>query len=234
MARSMLPGTKFRSQTAAQNIGDICDKVIYSSIVAGHGGGAPAKAFTVPQGQAIARMMGSGIAPTEAHHLIHDYHSTNMEKAAEVAGSIGSAAVRGISVQLEVAKPLPATLFGTFGATPQDVCDFLSKVFCQFRIGGKDMISGPVTIFPSQGGPNGSTSIAVGPLFTGSMTNGSNISAGQGRRLKIPIQVDQTDIISMVFQGGNGATLVFAVTSGVGQATLVTTLLSAFTRGEVR
>jgi hypothetical protein len=149
-----------------------------------------------------------------------------------VAGSIGDARIRGISVQLETAKPLAAGGFGTYGMTPADVVEFLSKVYCKFYVGGNEQIVAPVGHFPAAGGPQGSVFCAAAATATGVLSNGNAILGG--RRLKVAIPLGQTDLISMQFACGNGSTLVFSVTTGVGQSSLVTTYLSAFTRGDVR
>jgi hypothetical protein len=232
MARSFFPAPKFRSNTALPGYGNVADKTIYSSIVAGHGGGAAQRAFTVGISGAIVRFMGAGIAPTEAHHLLHDYHSTNLEKPSEVAGSIGDARIRGISVKLETARPLAAGGFGTYGMTPADVCEFLSKVYCKLFVGGNEQIVAPVDHFPAAGGPQGVVFTAAAATATGMASNGNSLLGG--RKLKVAIPLGQTDLVSMQFSCGNGATLTFSVTTGVGQASLVTTYLSAFTRGDVR
>ena len=232
MARAFFPAPKFRSALAVPGVGNISDKMVYSSIVAGHGGGSGARAFTVPMSGAIVRMMGAAIAPTETHHLLHDFHSTNLEKPSEMAGSIGDARIRAIAVKLENARPLAAGSFGTYGMTPADVCEFLAKIYSRFYVGGNDQITTPVSQLPAAGGPNGTVFCAAAGTATGIVSNGSSILGG--KRLRVPIAIGQTDLISMLFQSGNGSTLTFAVTTGVGQASLVTTYLSAFTRSDVR
>jgi hypothetical protein len=232
MARSYFPKPTNRSNTALPGQGSISDKTIYSSIVAAQGGSSAARAFTTAQSAAIVRFMGSGIAPTEAHHLLNDWHSTNLEKPSEVAGSIGDARIRGISVQCEVAGPLNAGSFTTYGMTPQDLCEFLSKVYCKFYIGGNEEIVAPVSHFPAAGGPAGTVFCAAAATTSGMATNGSSMVGG--RKLKIALPLGQTDLVSMQFACGNGSSLVFFVTTGVGQSSLVTTFLSVFARKDVR
>ena len=232
MARAFFPKPTFRSNTALPGVGNVADKTIYSSIVAAHGGSAAARAFTVGQSGAIVRFMGAGIAPTQAHHLLHDFHSTNLEKPSEVAGNIGDARIRGISVQLETAKPMGVGNWDVFGMTPQDVCDFLSKVYCKLYIGGNEQMVAPVSHFPAAGGPSGSVFVTANGTSTGVMNNGNALLGG--RRLKVALPLGSTDLISMMFACGNGSALSFFVQAGVGQSSLVTTFLSAFTRGDVR
>ena len=149
-----------------------------------------------------------------------------------MAGAIGNSRIRGISVQCEVARPLAAGSFGTYGMTPADLCEFLAKVYCKFYIGGNEEIVAPVSHFPAMGGPAGTVFCAAAATATGVLTNGSSMVGG--RKLKIALPLGQTDLVSMAFACGNGSTLTFSVTSGVGQSSLVTTFLSVFAKKDVR
>ncbi len=231
MAKALIPGAKFRSPTALQGQSDIRDDLIYSSIIICHGGGSTQKAFTVPQGQAIPTMAGAGIAPTQAHHLVHTELSTNMEKAGELGASIGDAAVRSIGLNLEAAWPSGAG-FNTYGASPREVTEFVNKTYFQFKIGGKVMTQGPAGMFPSVGGVQAQVSTTQNVSTIGFAQNGSPLQGG--RKLRIPIQIARTDVVVGLFGLANGATYSFTVQAGVGQETMVTCVLGALVRGDVR
>ncbi|MFA6118126.1 MAG: hypothetical protein WC729_29335 [Sphingomonas sp.] len=231
MAKALIPGAKFRSPTALQGQSDIRDELIYSSIVIAHGGGSTQKAFTVPQGQAIPQMKGAAITPTEAHHLTHTELSTCLEKAGELGAGIGDAAVRSIGLNLETAYPLNAG-YSAYGASPREVAEFVNKTYFQFKIGGKTMTQGPAGMFPSSGGLQGSVSTTQNVATLGFAQNGNPLSGG--RKLRIPIQIARTDVVVGLFGLANGATYSFTVQAGVGQETMVTCVLGALVRGDVR
>jgi hypothetical protein len=235
MTQAYIPRS-FRSATALEGESDVRDDMIYSSLVICHGGSSQQKMFTVPQGQTIPKMAGVGIAPTEAHHLIASELTTNQDKAGELGSSLGDAAVRSISLNLEQAAPLAAGTFGTYGATPLEVAEFMSKTFFQFKVGGKVMIQGPVGQFPASGGIAGSTSVSTTVTNTtkvsGFAQNGQSLMGG--RRIKVPIQIARNDVVVGVLGLPNGAAYSFSVQSTVGQATLVTCVLGAMVRGDVR
>src|SRR5258706_6148148 len=88
MADLLLPDARFRSPTAVDGKADMRDENIYSSLVVGHGGAGQQKVFTVPQGQAIPRIVGAGIAPTSAHLLTHSELTTNLTQAGEACSAI--------------------------------------------------------------------------------------------------------------------------------------------------
>ncbi|MBU1767882.1 MAG: hypothetical protein KJ648_07260 [Candidatus Omnitrophica bacterium] len=235
MTQAYIPRS-FRSATAMEGESDVRDDMIYSALVICHGGSSQQKMFTVPQGQTIPKMAGVGIAPTEAHHLIASELTTNQDKAGELGSSLGDAAVRSISLVLEQALPKADGTFGTYGATPHEAAEFLAKTFFQFKVGGKVMIQGPVGQFPSSAGLSGgqsiSTTVTDTTKVTGFAQNGASLLGG--RRIKVPIQIARNDVVVGVLGLPNGAAYAFSVASGVGQATLVTCVLGAMVRGDVR
>lgn len=235
MSQALIPRS-YRSATALDGESDVRDDLVYSSLILGHGGGSQQKLFTVPQGQQIPRMVGTGITPTEVHHLTHSELSTNQDKAGEFGSSIGDAAVRSISLVLEQAIPLAAGGYGTYGATPHEAAEFLSKSFFQFKVGGKVMTQGQVGQFPSSAGIAGSTGISttqnVTTVVTGFAQNGSALLGG--RRLKIPVQIARNDVVVGIVGLPNGATYSFSVQAREGQATMLTCVLGCLVRGDVR
>ena len=64
MSKLLLPDARFRSPTAVDGKADMRDENIYSALVVGSGGAGQQKVFTVPQGQAIPRLVGAAVAPT--------------------------------------------------------------------------------------------------------------------------------------------------------------------------
>lgn len=240
MSQAMIPRS-YRSATALDGESDVRDDLIYSSIIVGHGGASQQKLFTVPQGQAIPRMVGAAIAPTQLHQLIHSELSTCQDKAGEFGSSIGDAAVRSISLVLEQACPMVATVaglvgglnmgFGVYGATPQEVAEVLSKSFFQLKVGGKTMIQGPVGQFPAGAGVSGAIATTQTASTIGFAQNGSNLS---GKRIRIPIQIARNDVVTGIIGVPNGAAYVFSVAAGVGQSSMLTCVLGALVRGDVR
>jgi hypothetical protein len=224
-----------KSPTSLAGKSDIRDEIIYSSLVVAHAGTGQQKLFTVPQGQAILRMAGTGIAPTQVHHLVMSELTTNLEKAGEFGAGLGDASVRSISLCLETAAPLAAGGYAVFGATPQEVCDVLGKSYFQFKVGGKVMTQAPVFAFPASGGANGvvgiSTTNNASTVATGVTGNGNLYG---GRKLKVPIQIGRNDTVVGVIGTGNSAAYAFSVQANVGQSTLLTCLLGTALRGDVR
>lgn len=235
MSQALIPRS-YRSATALDGESDVRDDLIYSSVILGHGGGSQQKMFTVPQGQAIPKMVGTAIAPTELHHLTHSELSTNQDKAGEFGSSIGDAAVRSISLVLEQALPKADGTFGTYGATPHEAAEFLAKTYFQFKVGGKVMTQGPVGQFPSSAGLAGgmalSTTVTATTKVSGFAQNGAALLGG--RRLKIPVAIARNDVVVGLVGLPNGATYSFSVTTGVGQSTMLTCVLGSLVRGDVR
>ena len=229
--RAALPGTRYRAAANPSGQGDVIDQSIYGAIVVAHGGGVSAtKAFTKAIGDPINVMAAlTGIAPTETHHTQHDLHSTNLTKQGEV-GAIGDAAIRNIALDIEQAAPLASGAFSTYGMTPADVVEFMTKIYCKFMVAGLVKHQGSVKHYPCSNGAAGAVALGTTASTTTKVSGLVNNGPMGGRRIKVPLQVGAGETIAMEFTGGHSAALVFSVTSGVGQASLVTTVLSAFTR----
>jgi hypothetical protein len=164
-------------------------------------------------------------AQTESHQLTHSELTTNLEKAGELGAAIGDASVRSISLILEAASPKSNGTYGTFGATPADVADVLSKCYFQFKVGGKVMTQGPVWSFPASGGLSGGVAATANNATRGIASNGSLM---RGRNLKVPVQIARNDTVGGVIGTGNSASLVME------NPALLTCLLGALVRGDVR
>jgi len=235
MSKLLLPDARFRSPTAVDGKADMRDENIYSAMIVGHGGAGQQKVFTVPQGQAIPRLVGAAIAPTEAHQLTHSELTTNLTKAGEAGSAIGDFSVRAIGIVFETAaytvSGVTAGAPRTFGMTEFEVNDVLSKTFFQFKIAGKKQIEGATHMFPASGGAYGSISGTGTGQTTAALGNGW---PGSMRKLKLPILVARTDTIEGVFGVAGSATLAFSVTTGVGQSSLVWFNLHSAVKGDVR
>lgn len=233
MSKLLLPDARFRSPTAVDGKADMRDENIYSSIVAGFGGAGQIKAFTVPQGQAIPRIMGAAIAPTEAHQLTHTELTTNLTKAGEAGSAIGDFSVRSIGIVFESAAYVLTTgVNRAFGMTEFEVTDTLSKTFFQFKIAGKKQIEGATHMFPASGGAYGSVSgTAAGTGVTSILGNGW---PGSMRKLKLPILVARTDTIEGVFGVAGSAALAYSTTTGTGNSSLIWFNLHSAVKGDVR
>lgn len=218
MSQMLFPDPRFRSPTAAAGQSGGRDENIYSAIVVGYGGAGTQKLFTVPEGQAIPRLVGSGIAPTDQHLLNHTKLTTNLGKAGEVGSAIGELSIRSIGIGFEGGYYSSAGVLNSYGFGQQETMEMLSKTFMIFRISGTKQIEGPTSFFPTPGSAFGAA---------GSTTNNSNVSylnngwPGGGRRLKVFLPAARTDQLEVEFGTGGGVSLVFSVASGVGQSSLV-------------
>lgn len=228
----LLPDARFRSPTAVEGKADMRDENIFSSIILGHGGAGQQKAFTVPQGQAIPRLVGSGIAPTAAHLLTHSELTTNLTKAGEAGSALGDFSIRAIGINFENAYVTASTgALNTYGMGQQEVNDTLSKTFFQLKIAGKKQIEGATFMFPASGGAYGAVTTTGNATTVSQVNNGW---PGALRRLKLPILVARTDTIEGVFGVAGSSSLVYSVTSGVGQSSLVWFNLYSLVKGDVR
>lgn len=229
----LLPDARFRSPTAVDDKADMRDENIYSSIVVGSGGAGTQKLFTVPQGQQIPRLVGAGIAPTAAHLLTHDVHSTNLTKAGEAGSSLGDFSIRALGISFENAWYDSSGVPNTYGMGQQEVNEMLSKTFFRLIIAGKKQIEGSTDMFPAYGGVYGSVSTTEATVTVSQVNNGW---PGTNRRLhrKLPILVARTDTIEGVLGVAAGASLLFSVTTGVGQSSLVKCCLTSSVKGDVR
>jgi hypothetical protein len=218
-AQLLLPDARFRSPTAVEGKADMRDENIFSSIVVGHGAAGQQKMFTVPQGQAIPRLVGANIAPTAAHQLTHSELTTNLSKAGEAGSALGDFSVRAIGINIENAYVAATTgALNTYGAGQQEVNEILAKTFFQLKIAGKKQLEGATFMFPATGGTFGGIQTTGNAQTVSALTNGW---PGSMRRLKLPILVARTDTIEGVFGVAGSASLTFSVASGVGQCSLV-------------
>lgn len=229
----LLPDARNRSATAVDDKADMRDENIYSSIVVGFGGAGTQKLFTVPQGQAIPRLVGAGIAPTAAHLLTHDVHSTNLTKAGEAGSALGDFSIRAIGLTFENGWYDASGVLNTYGMGQQEVMEMQSKTFFRLLIAGKKQIEGSVDMFPAYGGTYGGISTTETTVTVSTVTNGW---PGTNRRLhrKLPILVARTDTIEGVLGVASGASLTFSVASGVGQSSLARCNLTSSVKGDVR
>jgi hypothetical protein len=236
----ILPDPRFRSPTAVGDKSDGRDENIYSALVIAHGGAGQQKVFTVPQGQSIPRLTGAGIAPTAAHQLTYTEVTTNLTKAGEAGSAIGDFAVRALGITFEAGWFSPAAaavnggLNGNYGMGNQEVFETLSKTFFQLKIAGKKQIEGATFMFPCTGAGYGGISVGgtnANTLIADSLNNGW---PGASRKLRLPILVARTDTIEGVFGVAGSSSLVFSVTSGIGQSSLVWFNLISLVGGDVR
>ena len=214
----LFPDPRFRSPTAVSGKSGGRDENIYSSIVVGSGGAGTQKLFTVPEGQAIPRLVGAGIAPTAQHLLNHTKLTTNLGKAGEVGSAIGELSIRSIGIGFEQGYYTPEGVLNTYGFGQQEAAEVMAKTFMIFRISGTKQIEGPTNFFPAPGALFGAVSTTVNNSSVNFLNNGW---PGGGRRLKVFLPAARTDQIEVEFGTGGGVTLTFSVTTGVGQSSLV-------------
>jgi len=232
MAKMLLPDARFRSPTAVEGKADMRDENVFSAIVLGHGGAGQQKVFTVPQGQAIPRLVGAGIVPTAAHQLTYCELTTNLTKAGELGSSLGDAAIRGIGITIEQGAYASSNVVrAEFGATQFEISDILSKTFFQLKIAGKKQIEGATFMFPGVGGQFGSIGGGAVAAVSSITTNGW---PGALRRLKLPILIARTDTLEGVVGVAAGSALAFSQTTGTGQCSLVWYCLHVALKGDVR
>lgn len=218
MPQMLFADPRFRSPTAASGQSGGRDENIYSCLVAGHGGSGTQKMFTVPEGQSIPRLVGSGIAPTAQHLLTMTKLNTNLGKAGEVGAAIGELSIRSIGIGCEQAYYDSAGALNTYGMGQQELLEVLSKTFLIFRISGTKQIEGPTAFFPAPGGAAGSISTTENAVTTSMLTNGW---PGGGRRLKVFLPAARNDQLEVEFGTAGGVSLAFSVTTGVGQCSLI-------------
>ncbi len=214
----LFPDPRFRSPTAVGGKSGGRDENIYSAIVVGYGGAGTQKLFTVPEGQAIPRLVGSGIAPTAQHLLNHTKLTTNLGKAGEVGSAIGELSIRSIGVGFETGYYDSSGVLNTYGFGQQEVSEVMAKTFIIFRISGTKQIEGPTAFFPAPGAVAGTATSTKNNANNSYLNNGW---PGSGRRLKVFLPAARTDQIEVEFGTGGGVSLTFSVTTGVGQSSLV-------------
>lgn len=223
-----LPDARFRSPTAVPGKADVRDVNLYSAVVLAHGGQGQQTIFTNPRGQTIPSLKGAAITVAQAHQLTYTEVTTAMTKAGEFGSSIGDVSIRAIGATLEAAPQSPNdNSISAWGATLLEAADVASKVFLQFKIAGKMQIEGPIWTFPAAGGIYGTNVMTAGSL----VQNGPNAVP---RRLKLPILAARNDTVECVVGVAGSASLVFRTTTGAGAASLLTVMLVALTKGDVR
>jgi len=218
MSQMLFPDPRFRSPTAAAGQSGGRDENIYSAIVVGNGGAGTQKLFTVPEGQAIPRLVGAGIAPTAQHLLNHTKLTTNLGKAGEVGSAIGELSIRSIGIGFETGYYDANGVLNSYGFGQQESSEVMAKTFMIFRISGTKQIEGPTNFFPAPGALFGGVSTTTTSKTVSFLNNGW---PNGGRRLKVFLPAARTDQIEVEFGTGGGVTLVFSVTTGVGQSSLV-------------
>lgn len=232
-AGMLLPDPRFRSPTALAGKSDLRDDHIYSAAVLQHGGQGSVSLFTVPKGQAIPKLHGSGVTESsQAHHNLYTLATTSMAKAGELGSGIGDIAIRSISLTFEQAAVTPATgAARAFGATQFEIADVQAKCWFDLKIANKSQIKGPTWNFGAAGGVAGSIS-TTGNAATASIAQ--NGVPGNVRRLKLPIPCARNDTLEGVLEVAGGASLAFSDTTGEGQPFLVWSNLFANVAGDVR
>lgn len=218
MPQMLFPDPRGRSPTAMPGQSGGRDENIYSAIVVGQGGAGTQKLFTVPEGQAISRLVGSGIAPTAQHLLTHTKLTTNLGKAGEVGSAIGELSIRSIGMGWETGYYDVNGLLNTYGFGQQEASEVTAKTFLIFRISGTKQIEGPTQFFPAPGGVQGPISSTRNNAVLAPLLNGQ---PGSGRRLKVYLPAGRADQLEIEFGTAGGVTLTFSVTTGVGQCSLL-------------
>lgn len=218
MPQMLFPNPRGRSETAVPGKSGGRDENIYSALVVGHNGAGIQKMFTVPDGGAIPRLVGSGIAPTDAHQLNHTKLTTNLGKAGEVGAAIGEISIRSIGIGFEQAYYSSTGTLNTYGMGQQEAAEVMAKTYIKFSISGTKQIEGPTSFFPSPGALFGAVSTTRNNSSVNFLNNGW---PGSGRRLKVFLPAERSDQLEVEFGTAGGVTLAFSVTSGVGQSSLV-------------
>lgn len=229
----LVPSPVFRSPTAVGGKSDFRDDYVYSALCLQNGGAGQTSLFTIPQGQTIPSLKGSGITATaNGHQTTYTESTTNITQAGQLGSGIGDGAIRGIGISLEQAAFTASTgAARAFGATQFEVADVLAKCFFQLKVANKPQIGAPVFGFPGAGGSMGSLSTTGNATTVGIANNGW---LGMLRRLKVPIPVARNDVLQGVFGVAGGAALAFSVTGSDGQPSLAWVLLTVNVAGDVR
>lgn len=240
MSRTLLPAGA-RSATAASGISDIRDENLYSAVVLADGAAGPISFFTVPKGQAIPELKGSGVtATTNAWQMIHGDHTTNFEKAGELGDGIGDAGIRGITLHVEAAGFIQAAAAAptvtSYGATNSELADLQRKTSFELKVSKKPMFKSPFFAFPTVGGVVGSPAMngtqAAGTTVLNDISTNGN--PGSIRRLVRAIMASRRDTLEGVLTVAGGASLSFRSGASLGTPCLVWCVLPANIRGDVR
>lgn len=224
----LFPDARGRSSTAVPGKAAVRDDHVYSAIVLAHGGTGQQKIFTNPQGQSIPSLKGSSITVAQVHQLTYTEITTNLTQAGQLGNAIGDAAIRAIGISIEQAGFNNSSgAINAWGATQLEVTDIASKVFFQFKNSSSIQTQGPVWAYPAAGAIYGNSVVTASSLAA----NGPN---GLPRKLRLPILVSRTDNLEGVVGVAGSASLVFGVTSGAGQATLLTCMMHVLVKADVR
>jgi len=231
----LLPDARGRSPTAIDGKSALRDDNVFSAIVVAYGAAGSTKAFTVPQGQSIPQLKGSGITVSAAHQLTHTELTTNLTKAGEAGSSIGDFSVRRVGIDIEQAyytvSGASAGIQNSYGAGQQEAAELLAKTWFQLKIAGTKQQEGAMRHFGSAGGVAGSLSqtgnAAVSMLPTNNLP-------GNMRVLQTPILVGRTDTIEGVYGVGGSASLTFSTSTSQGNSSLLWFTLRSDIAADVR
>lgn len=236
MAQTYLPAGP-RSATAASGISDIRDENLYSAVVLQDGGAGPISFFTVPKGQQIPALRGSGVQATpNAWQQIHGDHTTNLEKAGELGDGIGDAGIRGITLHLEAASLAEGgedLELSTYGTTQLEIAELQRKTSFELKVSKKPMFKSPFFAFPTVGGVVGTVSTGTAAVVDIS-TNGN---PGAIRRLVRAIMASRRDTLEGVLTVAGGTALSFRTAGSLenpGNPSLCWCVLPSNIRGDVR
>lgn len=229
----LLPDASQRSPTAVNGKSDMRDDNVYSAIVLQHGGQGSQSIFTNPRGQSIPRLNGGAITvPTSGHQTTYTEVTTNISQAGQLGAAIGDASFIAFGATIENGYYTSATgALNTYGAGQQEMSEILNKCFFQMKVAGKKQIEGPVFAFPAAGGQVGGISTTANAA---TVSTGQNGTVGMTRRLKLPILVARQDTLEGIVGVAGGDSLVFSVTTGIGQPTLLTFVIRALVAGDAR
>ena len=103
------------------------DRLVWSSVLVGPGGARQQKLFTIPQGQAMARLIGSAYRPPDGFFETYDQAATNLYRAGELGSDIGDVAIHKLSADF-IAPPVLPT-----GCTTITGASFSERVFLRAR-----------------------------------------------------------------------------------------------------
>ncbi len=233
MPQILLPPSGGRSTTAAQGQSDVRDDHVFSAALLSSGGQGDVVTFTIPKGQNIPTLRGAAITDTTfGHQLKYSPLTTNMTKAGETGSGIGDVGVRSIAIDVEASPYTAAGAQSTYGAGPLEMADIQNKVSFTLKVGQKEMTKGALRWYGSGGGAGGTLAVATTAttttLFPALLRNGD---AGP-RKFRVPIMIERNDTVEGVLNAAGA--LVFSVTTGIGQPTLVWVNLYSNVRGDVR
>lgn len=232
-AQLILPAGR-PSATAQPGGADIRTDHAYSAVIVAHGATGPNTTFTVAKGGAIPEMKGSAItATTNGHQTNHDFHTTNFQQPSSLGQALGDMAIDDVGLTLESAYVTSSTgALNTYGAGQQELTECLTKVWFKLSISSKPYIIGTAWMFPSLGGPFGSISTTGNAVTAAIATNG--FPGASRTALAVPILAERGDTISGDVGIGNGSSLTFSVTSGVGQPCILWTQARGSVLGDSR